>query len=1086
MKRFRTMLLHKVTMWAFCVFALIGGVGLFIPLISTAQEIAPANPAFVQYMENLRMGRLRGSSDGEFGLGLIPPPIDLSHMQGQRVAISGNGEHPRDSYPLSYDLRSLGRVTAVRNQGSCGCCWAFASSGSLESNLLSGETWDFSEQHLKNTHGFDWGHCAGGNASMATAYFARWSGPVRESDDPYNPTGSSSPSGLAVPKHVQNVLFLPRRGSSTDNDNLKDAIMTYGGVYASMKWDAGQYNAATHAYYWHGGTRSNHAIVLVGWDDTYSRSNFSTPPAGNGAFLVRNSWGSSWGDHGYFWISYYDTVLAKTSEPAVFVHAEAADNYDHLYQYDPLGAVRQTGFSASTGWFANIFRADSDEMLKAVSFYTASPNSTYEIYMYLNPNNGPINATGYALVQSGTLAVAGYHTVVLTSGVPVFHGQTFSAVVKLTTPGYNYPIPIESPNSGYSSAASAHPGESYISSNGSSWSDYGAGGEKNVCLKVFSQDVVFPTPTPTATPTPTPIPTYTPTPVPTVTPTPIPTHTPTPVPTATPTPLPTTTPTPPPTPTPTHTPTPVPTATPTSGVGDYHAYLAEGYTNGGFETYLALLNPHPSQVQVDVTFLKEDGTTLPYPITMGPNSRRVIATNSLLPNQGFSTEVASTRQIAVERSMYWPAGGVTQADGHASAGMAALSTEWYLAEGYNSQNTRDFETFLLLVNPHDEPANVDVTFLKEDGTTQPYFRVVPPHSRSTILTKVLIPAGGFATTCHANRPILVERAMYWTAGGVTYAGGHDTMAASQLATTWYLAEGYNSQNSSQYETFIMLMNPHDEPANVDVTFMKEDGTTQEYFRIVPPRSRSTILTKVLIPSGGFATKLRANRPILVERAMYWSAGGVAQAGGHDTLGIATLAAAWYLAEGYNSTNSHAYKTYIMLFNPNPTDAQVQVTFIKDDGASVSYSKLVPARSRRTVLTNSLIPSGGFGAIVRANVPLAVERAMYWNAGGVTNAGGHCSVGVPYQAGPANAQLVAQTQYTVTVTLAGSGSGSVVGSGIDCGTVCTSEYQEGTVLHLKAIPDEGSVFSAWLVNGEPITGPLSVGENMIVTAVFEAE
>ena len=79
----------------------------------------------------------------------------------------------------------------------------------------------------------------------------------------------------------------------------------------------------------------------------------------------------------------------------------------------------------------------------AASWYDASPGSTYEVDVYVNPTSGPINSSGQSSVTTGTITDAGYHTVRLSTPVSVTSGQKFSVVVKLTTPGYNYPIPME-------------------------------------------------------------------------------------------------------------------------------------------------------------------------------------------------------------------------------------------------------------------------------------------------------------------------------------------------------------------------------------------------------------------------------------------------------------------------------------------------------------------------------------------------------------------------------------------------------------------------------------------------------------------
>ena len=472
--------------------------GLFclaLPVIAQ-ESLAPLNPDFLEHFQRLQsLGVQRMTVEG-YPLGFIPPPLDLSHLAGQPYSQINR----LFAAPSSYDLRTLGKLTSVRDQGSCGSCWTFATYGSLESNLLTSETWDFSENNLKNTHGFDPGHCDGGNEQMSTAYLARWSGPISETDDPYNTSSNISPSGLALRKHLQEVLIIPDRTGSLDNENIKQAIMAYGALMTSMYFGSGYYNSTYRAYYYNGTSFSNHAVAIVGWDDNFDKNKFSSIPSGNGAFIIKNSWGTGWGENGYFYISYYDTTIGKYNY--MFNGAEPTTHYSRIYQYDSLGWITGLSYgSSNTGWFANIFTASASEGLAAVSFYSASPNSSYELYVYTNVSSGPTTGS-LAGSQTGTIASAGYHTISLNPPVPLTSGQKFSIVVKLTTPGYSYPVPVEEPITGYSSQATANPGESYVSSNGSSWTDLTSISwcvECNVCLKAFTStisDITPPTPNP--------------------------------------------------------------------------------------------------------------------------------------------------------------------------------------------------------------------------------------------------------------------------------------------------------------------------------------------------------------------------------------------------------------------------------------------------------------------------------------------------------------------------------------------------------------------------------------------------------------
>jgi C1A family cysteine protease len=491
--------LRKLLLQVLSLLAVAAGVCFFLqpafgqggPVSSvTAQVVeipvaAPLNAVFLNYVNSVRpLGVQNGTIDGH-GLGFLPSPIDRSYLAGQSIFPI----RPLAALPSSYDLRALGKVTPVKDQYSCGDCWAFATMGSIESNLLTAETWDFSENNLKNTHGFDWGPCDGGNGDMSTAYLARWDGPVNELDDPYNPDPAyTSPAALPEQKHVQEVLILPGRTDPMDNDNIKQAMMDYGGVWTSY-YASGSYRCpvgpCTTTYYYSDPKSSNHAVTIVGWDDNFSKGNFSPIPPGDGAFIIKNSWGTWWGNGGYFYISYYDANLGHGAN-YVFNGAEPVTNYSRVYQYDPLGWTYDIGYGRNTAWFANIFTAAASEQVAAVSFYTASVGSSYEIYVYTDTTSGPRSAS-MGSATTGTIAIPGYHTITLPSPVSIASGQKFSVVAKLTTPGYNYPVPLEYPYPGYASGATASAGQSYISYDGSSWSDitsYYA--NTNVCLKAFT------------------------------------------------------------------------------------------------------------------------------------------------------------------------------------------------------------------------------------------------------------------------------------------------------------------------------------------------------------------------------------------------------------------------------------------------------------------------------------------------------------------------------------------------------------------------------------------------------------------------
>jgi len=366
--------------------------------------------------------------------------------------------------PSSYDLRDVGPshdnyVTPVKNQGSCGSCWVFATYASLESSILveGGSTRDLSENHLKNYHGFDYGPCDGGHSYMSEAYLSRWSGPVDESDDPYHDYDDRPSPGGAAQYYVRESLWF-----DTDQE-MKDAIMTYGALYTGMYIDNDYYNPIDYTY-WYDGGDFNHAVTIVGWDDNQVVTGGGSSPGGTttGAWLIKNSWGTSWGNNGYFWIAYADTMGANWG--VSFNDAVDPSTFGTVYRHDEFGDVAEL----NTPYGFNAFVATADEDLTAIQFWTQADNASYDIRVYDTYSGGSLS--GQLASVTGTCTYAGYHTADLPSPVALTTSDDFFVYLGITNGG-PYPLAIDYAYSGYSSASTANPGESYYSFDGTSWTD---------------------------------------------------------------------------------------------------------------------------------------------------------------------------------------------------------------------------------------------------------------------------------------------------------------------------------------------------------------------------------------------------------------------------------------------------------------------------------------------------------------------------------------------------------------------------------------------------------------------------------------
>ena len=422
----------------------------------------------------------------------------------------------------------------TRAQGGYGTCWAHSALAVAEANLMKqkllGEGQiDTSELHLSyftyhttqdplggitediRAIGLDGENYLdrGGNIEQATRTLFAWMGTAAEATAPYSYCDYAYSEGLSHDIAFQDVAHIKNAyvvNTASEREEAKRLIYEYGAIstsYFAVQSGSGVqvggevytfsqlYNSANNAYYFPVSTGTNHAVTIVGWDDNFSKENFSIQPEGDGAWLIRNSWTTYNGNnyYGYFWMSYYDKSMRSTSYA---YEMDTANNYDNNYQYD--GTYFSISSYADT--CANVYEVKAGrlgESLEAVSFETEYTNLEYTIEIYTKVAEGGDPYTGVLTLScSGTTKYAGYHTVELPNPVTLNYGERFAVVVKVAKAGYTVGINYEYTyqNQYFNTVANIKKGESFYYSYGNWYDRYNEGNNAtgNFCIKAYTKN----------------------------------------------------------------------------------------------------------------------------------------------------------------------------------------------------------------------------------------------------------------------------------------------------------------------------------------------------------------------------------------------------------------------------------------------------------------------------------------------------------------------------------------------------------------------------------------------------------------------
>jgi C1A family cysteine protease len=439
----------------------------------TPEEI-PLNPAFVKQMNMKNQLKSLNREEGSFGL--LPEPV-VPHFSPLPLS------RLKATLPERFDLRSAGNggsslLTTVKNQGNCGSCWSFAVMGAIEGYALkSGLGWfDLSENNLKECHGFVNSPCQGGNTTMATAYLANSHGPISEADDPYVDIEKGCTQGLVYQFQATKMMYLPK-----NSEQIKQAIMDYGALYTTMYYKSDYFRSANYTYYYNGSEGINHAVLIAGWDDTKSTS------GGTGAWIVRNSWGPTWGQDGFFYVSYNDTRFNSNIMAIGGISAKLQNQ--RTFSYNEAGWISAIGYGENSAYGLVKFSSGTKGCtLKSVGSFIPSGGSVIGFELYSSFNGNTLSGL-IGKVSNQNIDLPGYHSFLLDSPIIIAPNSTFFVKAFYNTPDYKFPIPFEKVYEGFVNPR-IESGKCWISYSGTEWTALGSDTPYpyDLCVHVMAEE----------------------------------------------------------------------------------------------------------------------------------------------------------------------------------------------------------------------------------------------------------------------------------------------------------------------------------------------------------------------------------------------------------------------------------------------------------------------------------------------------------------------------------------------------------------------------------------------------------------------
>ena len=381
----------------------------------------------------------------------VMPTRDYDKFDDNFNVTQSNSLVRSSQIPSTYSSVDEGFVTSIKNQNPYGNCWAYAACSVAESYLIkkgmASSDIDLSEAHLNYYMYHNKGDKYENTDNDQTNVIGKYSF-TDVGADPRMLQLAMSNFGLASETSYPISKITTMQGSKEDQNNtqyvmtnsnllcqqakgnesiIKQAILDNGSVLACYYDTSTAYKNSN--YYNSNEVNSfNHAISIVGWDDSYAANNFDNKPTRNGAWLIKNSWGTGFGNQGYFWMSYDEYSLGS-----VYSYEFKNKDEENIYQYDGTNNALRYTLSSNTSTYANEFLVkETNEELNAVSVGSATSNIPYklEIYTNLTDINNPTSGN-CEVNQNGIIENDGINYIKLSKGISLKDNTYYSIVFTL-------------------------------------------------------------------------------------------------------------------------------------------------------------------------------------------------------------------------------------------------------------------------------------------------------------------------------------------------------------------------------------------------------------------------------------------------------------------------------------------------------------------------------------------------------------------------------------------------------------------------------------------------------------------------------